>query len=86
MLVPRNTRIACFEVSVELLAQALNLPDGACIYDVRMIPKGRSIEVVAQDDRLPAVAERSVIPSKIPQLSRRVKDCGCEEITWSWGE
>ena len=84
MLVPRNTRIARFEVTLDLLACALHLPDGACICDLRIVPERRNMEVVVQDDQLPVAAEGSVIPSKAPQLSQHIKDCGCEEITWSW--
>ncbi len=86
MLVPRNTRLARFEVTSHLLAHALHLPDGACICDVRMLPETRTVEVVVQDDRLPAAAEGTVIPRVVPQLSQHIKDCGCEEITWNWGE
>ena len=85
MLVPRNQRLARFDVSVELLAQSLHLPDGACICDVRMLPNTRHIEVFVQDDQLPPVAEGSIVPGRAPELREQIKQCGCKETHWSWG-
>ena len=77
-------RFGRFQVTPELLMQALCIPDGTVLHATRWdrFTYGGSFEVIVESQDLTEVAEGEEAPIYVPTLSHH--DDG--SITWDWGD
>ena len=88
------TKIIRFTVSRQLLLQALHMPADAAIRRVRddVNVLSGDLEFYVEHDSLDDVADGSVIPRKMPMITRNIHVCTCndeersfDEYEWDWG-
>lgn len=76
---------AVIQVSEELIREALAMPDGAEIVDIRRSnERFGQYEMLVDHPDLPAVAELGIIPLVTPTLTADFEKRPATWLTWDW--
>jgi len=77
-------RIGRVLVSHDLLVNALKLPEGSVVLDIRPDQVLGQFEMRIAADSLPDVPPGSIVGLTSPYIHVDRKDCGCLDYQWEW--